>query len=169
MRVRLWLPVVLSAISLAGVASSQEAPECFSVVWHDSIWGRRLPDSVRLDRRPDTLLGPRYSRWFILSAPDTRQESGPRWRGLMNAWWLSSATDSLVLVLDTPDAGWTARLARRGDSLVGNARFHSAGATDEPFAVSGSRYPCPPLPPAPNQRLQRPGAWGTDASLTAGV
>ena len=140
---------LLVALSLNACRPRLASPfvaECFALRWEDSVWASTLPQRVRLDPRRDTLLPPNYTRHHLLRPVEDADSA--RWAGLMNAWWLSNGADSVTLMLSSPDAHWTARMRRSGDSLAGLAVFSMAGEDGAPFFVYGRRFTCPDRPAA---------------------
>jgi len=87
--------------------------------WQDSASNANLPTAFRLDPARDTLLPPGYTRYHLLK-PLTRADSG-LWFSINTAYWVTGDQDSLVLMLNGVDAGWTVRLAKNEDRFSGSA------------------------------------------------
>jgi hypothetical protein len=144
------MPVQVSATLIAclGLAACrpQAAPRsqlmgsCYDISWRDSVWEYTLPTSVRLDQRFDSVLSPAYSQFHLLVP--ARPANSVRWAGLMNAWWIANANDSLTLVFSSVDASWTAHLGVKGDSLWGTASY-IMGRDSSAFPVQAVRRRCP--------------------------
>ena len=109
-------------------------------MWTDSVSSSQLPRAVRLDLARDSLLPPTYNRFHLLQP--VAEKDSLAWSGIMNAWWMAPSIDSLVLMLNGVDAGWTARLRKVGDSLSGTAAFAAPGEQGVPFTVLGRRVKC---------------------------
>ncbi len=97
--------------------------------WRDSSANSYLPRAVKLDPAKDTL-SPMAFDYYHLLRPITPADSD-LWFSITNAWWYKDDQDSLALMLNGADAGWTVRLGREGDHFSGNYLFWAQG-TDEP-------------------------------------
>ncbi len=125
---------MLSCTGRPGV--THPASSCLLLNWQDSASNAHLPTGFRLDPAGDSLLPPGYAHYHLLK-PVTLADSGV-WFSIMSAWWLNSDQDSLVLMLNGVDAGWTVRLGKNEDGFSGSAVFWGQ-FPDQPSTVVVAR------------------------------
>ena len=75
--------------------------------------------------------------YYHLLKPATPADSN-RWFSIMHAWWYTDNQDSVALMLNGVDAGWTVRLGRKGAGFAGHSVFWAQG-TDGPVRPIDAR------------------------------
>jgi hypothetical protein len=140
-------------IALAGLlacgghrASTYPAPSCLKIDWQDSSSNSLLPRALRLDPAKDTL-SPMAFNYYHLLKPVTPADSN-LWFSIMHAWWYKDDQDSLALMLNGVDAGWTVRLGRNGTSFSGHSVFWAQGTVEPARPIAARPIRCAESPRA---------------------